>query len=419
MLLFNKKVSTIIWYILLISILAFPRILQSLKIVLCILLIVSGIIENRGLRIKRHVGMFFLIWVAYSAVTIISGLIHGNLEEGIYAFIRVNIFNTILYIMIISVLRGEEVYKATIKAVIYSTLYISIYNIVFIGAGYVGLSVPFLERMDATARVGFHIGYTHIVTTNLSMSIMLFPLIAMLVNDNDIKKIVNNKVHILAVILCGAAMVLSGRRILWISLAIGLIGLYFYNTKNIKEKFRYLVIAIVVIVFGIYIANRTGLISLDGLVTRFRYAFTSTDEYGLANVREIQAKYMMEAFVNHPVFGNGAGAVLSGIQRSETSPWAYELSYHVVLFQSGTVGALFFFSALALIVRNIMRTTRISRPVGMSLLIAFISILIANATNPYFSSSFDFMIFIFLPFSLTEFIIGYKDSNQFTVRQEL
>ena len=411
MILQKEKASNIIWCILLFSILAFPRILQSVKIVLCLVLIVTNIIETKIIRIRKTTGAFWLLWMAYSLFTVISGIVQGNIAEGIYAFVRVNIFNLLLFIVLIFSVNNERSYELTIKTIIASTLYISIFNLIFIGTGYLGINISFLEKLDATARIGFHIGYTHLVTTNLSMSIMLFPLVVMLLNDSRINEMVNKKLHSITAVLCAVAMILSGRRILWISLLIGLAALYFYNTKSFKEKLKYLLIALVVIIFGIYVANRTGLISFEGLVSRFLYAFSSTDEYGMQNVRNIQSKYLIDGFLNKPIFGNGAGATLSGFQRSESSPWSFELSYHVVLFQSGIAGAIFYVAAIVLVFRRAIYVKRINNNVGTALVFTYISIIIANATNPYFSSSFDFMIFIFLPFLLSDLIVEYNDMS--------
>ena len=408
MILQKERTSNIIWCILLFSILAFPRILQSVKIVLCLILIIASIIESKKLRIKKTTGIFLLLWMIYSAITITSCLIQGNMTKGIYAFIRVNVFNLLLYIVLISSVNSKRAYELTIKTVIAAALYISIFNLIFIGTGYLGINIPLLARLDATARIGFHVGYTHIVTTNLSMSILLFPLVVMLINDSQTNELVNKKLHILTAVLCAAAMILSGRRILWVSLLIGLVALYFYNTKSFKGKLKYLLLAFVAIIVGIYVADRTGLVSFEGLVSRFRYAFTATDEYGLQNVRIIQSKYLLAQFLEKPFFGNGAGATLTGFQRSESSPWSFELSYHVLLFQSGFVGALFYFGAITLVFKNAVRVRKMNNYLGSAMVFTLISVLIANATNPYFSSSFDFMIFIFLPLLLCELYQGYE-----------
>jgi len=408
MILKKEKLSNIIWCLLLFSILAFPRILQPVKIVLCLVLIISSTIESKKMLINKTLGTFFMLWMAYSAITILSGLIQGNMMAGIYAFIRVNVFNLVLYILLISSVNGMRSYELTIKTVIISTLYISIYNLLFIGTGYLGMHIPSLEKLDATARIGFHIGYTHVVTTNLSMSILLFPFVAMLINDRRTNDLVNRKLHVLTVILCAAAMILSGRRILWISMLIGLLALYFYNTNSFQGKIKYFILAVLVVIIGTYVMDRTGLISFDGIISRFQYAFTALDEYGLQNVRNIQSRYLIKEFLNKPIFGNGAGATLSGFQRSESMPWAFELSYHTLLFQSGIVGASFYLAALILVLQKVFNVRKMNRHVGSTLLFTLISIYFANATNPYFSSSFDFMIFIFLPLLLCKLICEHE-----------
>ena len=81
-----------------------------------------------------------------------------------------------------------------------------------------------------------------------------------------------------------------------------------------------------------------------------------------------------------------------------------------MLFQSGLIGAFFYFLSLAVIFVESIQAAQVDRLVGSAILVAYVCVLGANGTNPYYSSSFDFMIFLFLPFMLAELVQGRENS---------
>lgn len=406
----SNKTVNVIWGILLFSILAFPRIFQFVKIFLCLLLIAANLVTRRGITLWKPVVCFTVLWMVYSALAIAFGILYGNPAAGIYAFFRVNVVNVLLFFALMVSICREEAYEATFKAILCATLFIAVYNLTFIACGFLGTSIPFLEKLDATARLQFHEGYSHVVTTNLSMTILLFPLLVMLINESGTHAIVGKRALIGTTVLCAAAMVLSGRRILWLCLVLGVFALFFINTRRIEDQMKLLVIGVLVLVAGILFAEKTGMLSISGLIARFKDAFASIDQNGTENERLVQGKYLIEWFKKEPFFGNGAGAVIPGFARSTKEPWNFELSYHEMLFQSGLIGAFFYFLSLAVIFVESIQAAQVDRLVGSAILVAYVCVLGANGTNPYYSSSFDFMIFLFLPFMLAELVQGRENS---------
>ena len=253
----SNKTVNVIWGILLFSILAFPRIFQFVKIFLCLLLIAANLVTRRGITLWKPVVCFTVLWMVYSALAIAFGILYGNPAAGIYAFFRVNVVNVLLFFALMVSICREEAYEATFKAILCATLFIAVYNLTFIACGFLGTSIPFLEKLDATARLQFHEGYSHVVTTNLSMTILLFPLLVMLINESGTHAIVGKRALIGTTVLCAAAMVLSGRRILWLCLVLGVFALFFINTRRIEDQMKLLVIGVLVLVAGILFAEKT------------------------------------------------------------------------------------------------------------------------------------------------------------------
>jgi len=104
------------------------------------------------------------------------------------------------------------------------------------------------------------------------------------------------------------------------------------------------------------------------------------------NVRVQQSQQLIDGWMQSPIFGNGLGATLDGYDRSSTKPWNFELQYHVLLFQTGFVGALLAMVAIYFAGRAVLRVLQIRRDLAPVLLVtgaAAVAMLVANATNPY------------------------------------
>lgn len=104
-------------------------------------------------------------------------------------------------------------------------------------------------------------------------------------------------------------------------------------------------------------------------------------------VRAQQTKELLTAWGDHPLFGHGLGAVLpDGFVRSTERPWMFELQYHDLLFTSGLVGALLVLAAGVSAWIGIRRAAAANPehvPTIVVTCVAAVSMLIANASNPY------------------------------------
>jgi O-antigen ligase len=113
--------------------------------------------------------------------------------------------------------------------------------------------------------------------------------------------------------------------------------------------------------------------------------------------RKLQFDALFDGIKQSPIYGQGAGAAASYI-RSESQPWAYELSYIALAFQYGIVGLFVYAAGPIFLIFSLAKYTRIHgrNTFEFSLLAGFISFLIANGTNPYLAK-FDYMWVIFIP----------------------
>ena len=96
--------------------------------------------------------------------------------------------------------------------------------------------------------------------------------------------------------------------------------------------------------------------------------------------------------------GAGLGATVS-LRRSVDQPWAYELVYVDLLFQTGVVGLLVYTAGVGWIYWQCIKSMRRTRdliPRLLPVLAGTTGFLIANATDPYLAK-FDYIWVLFLP----------------------
>jgi len=403
----NRQEKTILfaWKVLLFLILCFPRILQLPKLILCLFIVGYYYLNKKVFYVEKNLFYYAILRILYTMLSVGIGLLYGNTKKVYAGAVRLGVIYTVLFIVIIQIVYNiSGIIKNTIQIVAISNLYLGIYNISLVIGAYLRIGLPFLKSMDATSGAALHYGYSHIVSTNLSMSLITFPLGVYLINyfsEEEKKDTQTIKIfRMLSVVLCGFAMLLSGRRILWLCLAFTLLTYFIVLKRNIVTVLKSLGIIAVIITIFIIFDHQVKIINVEGITSRFISAFIL--DGGEETIRNIQARYLIAGFLEKPIFGNGVGAALEGFYRSKNSPWMFELSYHVVLFQSGIVGMILYLSALWILFRIIINTRSEDKTMYFACLISFISVLVANATNPYISSSFDFAIFLYLPVLLAK-----------------
>jgi preprotein translocase subunit Sss1 len=110
----------------------------------------------------------------------------------------------------------------------------------------------------------------------------------------------------------------------------------------------------------------------------------------------------IQGWLNSPFLGAGFGAVTE-IQRSQDMPWAYELTYLAVLFQTGAVGFTIYLMGILWIAWHlitIMRDhTSSVRIIAFGMLNGMIGFLIGSASDPYLLA-FDYLWVLFMPIGL-------------------
>lgn len=389
----TEKCIMLLWGLLLLTMLCFPRMMPSVKVAILLLEILLCFIHKHTLQISKYMVLFLALQIVFVLLKILVGRLNENAREALISSFRVDLVYTVLLVILFFHITGYQSFtKTTVTCIALANIYIGLYNIILVLASYAHLNVSFLMKLDATAAVGIHTGYSHVVSTNLSMSVITFPLSLFLIKC---ELGYGKKMNLLAALLCGFAMILSGRRILWLILGIVVLVYTFSVSKRPAVLLRRILLAMVAVAMIIVFAQVSGIFNFAGVYDRFIGAFGKGQNADTE--RTIQIGYLMDGFRQRPILGYGAGAVVNGFARSEATPWVFEMTYHVILFQSGIVGAILFAASVVMLFLEIRRIKKAAPQFYKGCFVTLVMALAANATNPYYGSSFDFALFLFLP----------------------
>ncbi len=389
----------------------FPQVISDFKLVILIVAFAVSLlflIFRKKITINKTYLKFIAAYLIYSVYSALVGILNNN--PGALDFARVNVVYYVVLFLTGFLVRTKRDFYTIKHACALSAIFISLYTFVFFLQGAGILQLKHFINIDPTSGVGIHEGYLHVTNMNLSMLIFLFPFnLFSIASPNTGKK--GAALYLVATILSIPAMVISGRRIIWIVLAVSILLFIFGRGKKIlkKRKVLFLVIAIVIATAIIVVFN-TFDITIGGLFDRFNEAFSEIDELGGENVRLLQMDALFQGFLRRPLFGSGAGIGVAYV-RSASSPWVYEMTYSLILYNSGIIGSLFFVLSLLYVLNGLLKRRRMDS-VRKDLFYIFIICIVASATNPYMFSSFDFLFWTFIP-------LWYINSNKLKRRRRV
>ncbi|SHM59366.1 O-antigen ligase family protein [Gracilibacillus kekensis] len=367
-----------------------PRTGQEIKLVLIVLLLV--ILFYRTILVKqiyynKQILIFTFLYLLYAVHSSIVGWINNN--PGVWGFFRVNVIFIMLLIILILNINKKAEFKKVVNTLLIAANAVSIYSILLFMVKVGWWPESLFIYFDYTSNVGIHDGYVHLTNTNLSMLIFFAPFVTYLLGSETY---IGKKYLIITEILLIIAILISGRRILLLSLLIPVFLIIIKKiTKVSLKNYIYIAMLILSILCVFWGLQSIGFIKLTELIERFFSAFSQDGH----NVRIEQAQALWHGFVQNPIFGSGAGIGVTDYIRNYESPWAYEMSYNLILYNAGIIGFLLYLSAHAYLLYSLWKTK--NDYFSKVFLITYFIILIGNGTNPYFSSSFDFLWFIFIP----------------------
>jgi hypothetical protein len=376
-----------------------PRTYQNIKtplVIIVVSIILIKVITSGKLNLSRKIFIWFLILLIYGSAWTFIGIFNNN--PGVIGAFRLNVIWVLLFMTFICGINSYKVFYSLIKTLIIGALMISTYNIILLLNTLKLWPDQLFITLDLGLGIGIHPGYLQFVTHNIGSLVFLVPfLISVFILDGKGEMHgVNNKLFIFTLILTIVMVFLSGRRILLLLFAItptivitfSIITKNKFNVRKLVGLFIFIIIVIIAIIFS-------SQWNFSDYLGRFLEAFKNSAD----NVRIIQHRFLIQAFTNAPVLGSGFGKGVQEVIRSSERPWSYELSYSLMLYNTGLLGIIIFIGCIAWIYITgfkIIKRNNTKDSLMISLLVGMTGFLIANATNPYFGT-FDLKWFIFLP----------------------
>lgn len=378
-----------------------------------------GTLNGARFRIHRQVFFLFLFYSCMGMAYVLYGYLNGN--PGAVEVSTVYVIWPLVYMLLVSAISEEWGFRGLAQVLIWSSIAISLYALYYLlyELGIVP-SALYLE-LDMGQAASFYNGFVEYNLYSISTLLFLFPFVTacLLLWSGEKTPPVSRKWLILAFVLVTCASILSGRRALW--LIIGLTPLFiiviliFDNQRQaVLEKIKvfspYFVGMVIVsatvlsVEFGIH-----PLVILDIFMEGFQF-----DSDPSASARSEQFFALADSWSNSPIFGAGLGAVAEGSIRSEEMPWAYELYFLSVLFQTGLAGFLAYAFGIGWIIfysLKIIRHDPLLRLYLLPVLLGMLCFLIASNTNPYLAK-FDYLWVVFLPVAMINYYLLKGNSTQ-------
>jgi len=201
-------------------------------------------------------------------------------------------------------------------------------------------------------------------------------------------------------LLAVIVLLIAGRRAFWVIAAASPFVVFILAEQcKIHFDIKKLIVLATVILVGavatIAIFDINIEVIWDDLVSGFE--FSGAHDLS-THLRKEQYFSLLDGWMENPVLGAGLGSSASVI-RNEELPWAYELTYLAILFQTGVLGIFVYGGAVVWIFArgiDVIRKQPESSGMLIPLLSGLVCFLIANATNPYLQK-FDYLWTLFLP----------------------
>ena len=354
--------------------------------------LVGGLRGHLKIRSAAFVS-YYLIFCLIATIWSFIGLAKGNPQVAVVESLRVYVAYMVCYFAL-TIYVSNTAYQTHVDGIVIAGS---------LGIGVITALTPIDElfqlgwipefvKDEMFLGVGFHDGYIQMNNVNIGMLAFVVPYLLSRLFFNAGKKV--RLYLLLGLIVAVISAIAASRRIIVFLIFIVPLLVYvlsFLTNQEIahdgrkwgRAYFLLLLAGAGSLMFGFF----SGLDFQTGILGRFMEVFDSSSE----SPRALQHAALLSGFYDSFVWGSGFGG-LTEVVRSDERPWTYELTYSRLLFNGGVLGfsliMLFFLVYLLLALRAIRGSAH--GGVYIPLLVGFLSVSIAAASNPYLSS-FDFI----------------------------
>lgn len=292
------------------------------------------------------------------------------------------------------------------KMILYGCIIAAILVSLFILNTFVGIPGVSAVASAQDFTVGFYDGFIELNSMNLatimyafsfSLTIVLLPMDLNFFGSGKMKTI-----NFISLAVSLLLILISARRAFWVvCLVCPIIIIALFKLSGIRINLQKYLMPF--IGFMLFAGLTFSLLALDLTVisTEFDTAFEFDNPDAESNyLRKEQYDALVNGWMDSPFLGQGLGATAKGSIRDEAAPWAYELSYMALLFQTGIIGMCIYGGSILWIYFKSIKIMRSKNSLAVFMLapqlIGLTCFLIVNASNPYLAK-FDYLWTVFLP----------------------
>lgn len=386
---------------------AYTPVKAAFMLIVMLLVVTEAVLKGR-ISIHPTVMAWTLGLATLSAAFMLRGALRdapGALRVG-----TVYILWPIVYVLFAAGAARPRVERGLIRTLVAAAVAVPLYVMSFI-LWSIGWLPDFLYvPLDQGQAIGVYAGFVELNLYSLSSLLFLVPFVsACLLTWPADRSLPVRRGWLWLALLAGTGVVLiSGRRALLLSLAVGLplaLGMRAALPSATRRATRRILIVTVVgaAVCGIGVLAYLQHLGFtpQALIAMFMEGFDFSGDIS-ASLRRQQLFALLEGWAENPLIGAGHGAAAPGLVRSPEMPWAYELSYVALLFHVGLLGFAAYAGGVVWICWTGLRLIRTVPDAGwviLPALVGMICFLLGNATNPYLEK-FDYLWVIFLPVAL-------------------
>jgi O-antigen ligase len=428
-------------YLLLFLMVALPGVIPFLylKGFLFALLVAFVAIRVLGHQAWHPSVLFWTIFVV--TVSLLFGLIGlFTGAPGAFDRIKVDALWPLVFLWIIGGIDSPQIFRNLQRTLVVAAAFIALmgFNLALSALGVLPQS-PFLESMFSREQLdsglfysaAIHDDYVGINVPGVNLLPFLLPFLmahAAMPAIDGVRWLSRRWV----LITLGMSMMLtalSARRGAQLAAILAPLIIYFLALFHPKQERKPLIrvlwrttaAIVVVIISGVMLLGRSAPLTFGGLAERFSSGFdfsaSNTSDSAVGRVEQYYA--LLDGWRDSPIVGKGLGASAHQSIRSQQMPWAYELFYVDMLFQTGILGFAAYGTAVLWLYWSgikIIRRGGLAAQFMLPMLAGLSGMMIAGATNPHLGGFETFWVF-FVPLAYINYVLLNGDTERAPSRE--
>jgi O-Antigen ligase len=392
-------------------------------ILITILIIFNDVKDKKHQILSRPILNWVLLQVGSGLFFVTWGCMNNT--PGAVRVSTVILLWPILYTIFMAGISNLQRLKSLVNVLLCAGIAVPIYSLSYVLSN-MGIIPGYLYiDIDQGQALGLYESSIKYNLYSITSLIFLIPYLASKYLCSDPAINYSKPTSLVGLLLCVVSLLISGRRGLFISAIVGLLIhtiLSIISSKSIsnqrltKKETSSIFVFGVVLACSIYVFQNVFGYGLDSIFGMFQSISDFNDDESNV-IRKEQFDALIRGWSDHPLIGAGHGASAEkygSLRGGDEQPWAYELSYIALLYQTGIIGFTIWWGGIiwifAMGIKIIRENTILSKEL-INMLSGTGGFLAANASNPYLAK-YDYMWVVYLPLAIINLYIILKSKAQ-------